>query len=102
MKNINIVYISVFLLLSSCSPFGNEPIINDDIGSPIDQINQIFQGKTTQEVVAGATNVVETNYSVPSQNYKLGISIGGQMSQVATETNGGYKVFTNIQGSAEQ
>ncbi|MEK6628921.1 MAG: hypothetical protein AABY53_09865 [Bdellovibrionota bacterium] len=85
--------VSVFL--SGCSPFGNETVIGS-IGNLIDQI---FQGKASTEVNTGGTQQVETNPGNPAQNYKLSLSVGGQTSQTAVNTNGGYKVYTTVQSS---
>ena len=91
---IGITYIS----LSSCSPFGGQSLI-ETIGSSLDAI---FSGKTSSDVVAGSTEFIETNPSVPAENFKVTISVGGQISQANFETGGGYKVYTSIQGNSSQ
>lgn len=99
-KTRKLLYILTLIstLLSGCSPFGNETVIGS-IGSILDQI---FQGKASTEVVSGATQMIETNPGNPAQNYKLSLSVGGQMSQTAVETSGGYKVYTTVQSSVSQ
>lgn len=88
-----IILFFMLLVLSSCSPFGNQSIIKG-IGSAIENI---FKGQSTNEIISGGTTIVETNPSTPSQNYKATVSIGGQFSQNAVETTSGYKVYVSIQ-----
>lgn len=88
----------IFISLSSCSPFGGQSLV-ETIGS---SIGRLFSGKSSSEVVSGSTQVVDTNPSLPSQNYKVTVSVGSQLTQDSFETAGGYKVYTSVQGATAQ
>jgi hypothetical protein len=89
---------AICISLSSCSPFGGQSLI-ESIGSSLEVI---FGKKTSSDVVAGSTQVLETNTTLPSENYKVTLSAGGQILQADFETGGGYKVYTSIQGNTSQ
>jgi hypothetical protein len=88
----------IMISLSSCSPFGGQSLI-ESLGS---SIVKLFTGKSSSEVVSGSTQVLDTNPSLPAQNYKITVSVGGQIAQDSFETTDGYKVYTSVQGSTAE
>jgi hypothetical protein len=86
------------LSLAGCSPFENSSLI-EIVTQPI---SHFLNSKTSAEIVSGGTKTIETNPSTPSLNYKAAVSVGGTYNQTATTTNGGYKIYTTIQGSDVQ
>lgn len=97
MKNRNIIIITLVAisLLTSCSPFGSSSIIEQIGGSLIG----VIQSKTSTELVSGGTQTLETNPTVPTQNYKVTISVGNQFNQPSTYTNDGYSVQATVQSN---
>lgn len=95
---IKILVILSLISLASCSPFGGQSLV-ETIGS---SIGRMFDGKSTADVVSGSTQVVNTNPSLPAQNYQVTVSVGGQFTQEAYETTGGYKVYTSVQGTTSE
>jgi PBP1b-binding outer membrane lipoprotein LpoB len=94
----HILFITIIFLLTGCSPFENSSLI-EIITEPI---SSILTNKTSVEIVSGGTQTIETNPSTPAINYKVTVSVGGTYNQTATTTNGGYKIYTTIQGSDVQ
>jgi hypothetical protein len=88
----------IMITLSSCSPFGGQSLVESLSSS----IVKLFTGKSATEVVSGSTQVVETNQTLPAQNYKITVSVGGQIGQDSFETADGYKVYTSVQGSTAE
>jgi len=82
------------IFLSGCSPFGNESFI-DIFNKPI---SQLFSQKTSVDIISGASQTFETNPSTPAINYQGTVAFGSSYNQVSTTTNGGYKVYSTIQG----
>ena len=85
-----------FVTLSSCSPFGNESIINI-----YDSIAEIFDGKTAAEVNSGGA---ESVFSSPqsglvADRHDIEISIGSSYSQASTITSpDGHEVLITLSG----
>lgn len=90
---VRVIFFLGCLILSSCSPFGNQSLVEDISSS----IAGLFKGESSKVIVAGATQVVETNPGSPAQNYKVSVSVGGVFSQPAIQTTDGYTVQTSIQ-----
>jgi hypothetical protein len=95
MSQIGLRFIAIFFLLltTSCSPFGNNSLIQK---TGLD-LSGVLDTKTTTEMNSGSTQIIETNPANPSQNYKVNYSVGATYGQTATMTNGGYQVTTSIQ-----
>ncbi len=93
---LTVIILSV--LITGCSPFENSSLI-EIINQPI---SHFINSKTSVEIVSGGTQTIDTNPSTPSLNYKATLSVGGTYNQTATTTNGGYKIYTTIQGSDVQ
>jgi len=88
MKYNTLILIPALAVLMGCSPFaGNSPLTNLK-----NSIESLYGGRSTMEVVAGGTNVLETNPGVPSQNYKVSTTIGQFINQTSYQTSGGYTV----------
>ena len=81
------------LILSSCSPFGGQSLV-EGVGS---SIADLFSGESQKGIVSGSTQIVETNPGLPAQNYKVSVSVGRVFDQPAVLTNGGYSVRTTIE-----
>jgi hypothetical protein len=81
-----IVLAVLFMTLSSCANPFNLKAINEAIK------DIPFFGKTSAELVAGATQTATT-----SQGYKVTTSVGSFVNQPSITTAGGYKVFSTIQ-----
>ena len=73
--------------LSSCANPFNLKAINEVIA----EIPAFF-GKTSAELVSGATQTATT-----AQGYKVTTSVGSFVNQPSITTGGGYKVFSTTQ-----
>lgn len=90
---LRLLIIAGTLFLSSCSPFGDQSLI-EGISTAI---ARLFKGEAPQAVVSGSTQVMETNPGLPAQNYKVSTSVGAAFEQNTLQTNDGYTVQTSIQ-----
>ncbi len=88
-------YFLLLFIFSGCSPFGQNSLI-EIVTQPI---SHFLNSKSSAEIVSGGSQTVETNSATPAINYKAAVSVGGTYNQTATTTNGGYKIYTTIQGS---
>jgi len=82
----------IIIWLSGCSPFAGDSVIKNLKG----EIEAILNTKSSMEIVAGGTNIVETNPGNPAQNYKVKATIGQFMNQSTFQTSGGYKVQSTV------
>lgn len=92
MYMLRLLMILPLLFVSSCSPFGNQSLIEDFSKS----ISELFEGESSKAIVAGATQVTETN-AASGPNYKVSASVGEVYNQSSTKTAGGYVVNASIQ-----
>lgn len=89
---LRLLILTTTLFLSSCSPFGNQSLI-EDISTAIENL---FQGESSSVLVAGATQTAETT-SLSGPAYKVSASVGEVFTQQTLQTNDGYTVQTSFQ-----
>lgn len=89
---LRILTFSAVIFLSSCSPFGNQSLI-EDLSSAIEHL---FEGESSNTLVAGAIQAADTT-SLSGPTYKVSGSIGEAFTQQTLQTNDGYTVQTSFQ-----
>lgn len=89
---LRIFALSAMLFLSSCSPFGNQSLI-EDISTAIENL---FEGESSNTLVAGAIQAADTT-ALAGPSYKVSASVGEAFTQQTVQTNDGYTVQTSFQ-----
>lgn len=89
---LRVLLFSGLLFLSSCSPFGNQSLI-EEIGAALDHL---FEGESSNTLVAGALQAADTT-TLSGPTYKVSASIGEAFTQPTVQTNDGYTVQTSFQ-----